>query len=523
MNCVGYARVSTEEQNKENCSIPTQKNKIQEIAKEKGHALLETFVDDGYSGSSPTRPGLLEMMAFCRENKIDSIYVLDTDRFARDEALHFALKAELHKRGTIVESINQPMLDNSPEGKFLDSILAAVNALYPKITGRKTSISMLEKVKLGWWPGMARVGYLNTIDEKAPDGFEKRIMILDKEQSSKVEKSFKLFSTGKYNLEQLCDRMFEEGLRSKGSKRSRPDRKIVKSVMATMLRDVFYTGQIKYMGTIYPDAKHPPIIDMATFIKCNEILDQHNYYADRKRKHSFLLSGYIACGICGRKYTAENHGGKEKSYYHCPASIKSHSNKNQNVETTALELEVGNLFKGLNLSQRIIDRVVFHAKKYLSENHNHIDIAKENLLDQQQKLERRRNNFEVQLGDEIIDSETYLRQMAEIKPQLVEITGKLAKLAVKRDDNAEVFEQLMFLTKGIYKAYCNASPKRKRAYINLFFEKIVVQDKTIIEAVPTKLFHTTAKQDIVLGENASKVIKKLLWLPGSDSNGQHLR
>lgn len=515
MNCVAYVRVSTDEQKKENCSIPTQISKIKIAAKEKEHTLLAVFQDDGFSGSNPNRRGLQEMLEFCKQNEVEIVFVLDTDRLARDESLHFAIKALLKKSGTKVESVNQPMLNDSPEGLFLDSILAAVNALSPKLTGRKASLTMLEKVKAGWWPGQARFGYRNAIDEKAPSGLEKRIIVLDEKEAPLIKRTAELFSDGSFTLDTLSDHMYEEGLRSRNGK------KIYKQGLAVILREIFYTGEMKYKGEIYPDAKHPAIIDKGTFIRCNEILDQHNNFADRKRKHLFLLNGFIYCGICGRRYTAECHDAKGKSYYHCPAKVSVHSNKQQNIDTKVLEKMIDKLFANLKLSPSLIQRILFHAKKYLAENHGHIDIAKKTLLAQQEKLEARRNNFEIQLGDKIIDSETYLRQMAPIKPELERIKVDLAQFEIKRQDNAEIFEQLICLTEGIDKAYRIASPKRKRAFIDLFWDKIIIENREIKKAVPTKLFRAMLTQgDITAKGTTSKIIIQLLWLLGLDSNQQ---
>ncbi len=518
MNCVAYARVSTEEQKIENCSIPSQISKIESVIKDKKFNLLEVFKDEGFSGSKEKRPGLQEMLVYCQEHPVDLVYVLDTDRIARDVALHYALKKIFKSCGVKLESINQPMLDDTPEGDFMDSILAAFNAYMPKVTGRKSSQSMLEKVKLGWWPGPARTGYLNAIDEKVLNGLGRSIIVLDKEQAPHIKKAFQLFSTGEYTVEQLCNQMYEEGLRSKDRKRAREDKKIARTAMTYLLRDRWYIGKMEYKGEEY-QGNHPAIIDEDTFILCNEILDQHNNFMDRKRKHNFLLNGHIHCGICGRLYTAEHHGIKEKSYYHCPAPVSVHSNKNQNIDTESLELAVSTLFKGLNLSPALIDRMVVHAKKYLSENHNHVDISKKHLLAQQTKLETRRNNLEMDLADRIIDTEAYLRQMDTVRPELDEIKRKMAKLGVKRQSNSEIFEQMIHLTEGIYKAYRSASPQRKRAYIDLFWDKIEVQDKEIKKAVPTKLFGEMAsKECITANGTTSKIINFKQWFPGLDSN-----
>ena len=59
------------------------------------------------------------------------------------------------------------------------SIIAAVNAFQPKITGRKTSLSMAEKVKEGWWPGPAPVGYRNAAIKNSDSIREDRIILVD--------------------------------------------------------------------------------------------------------------------------------------------------------------------------------------------------------------------------------------------------------------------------------------------------------------------------------------------------------
>lgn len=519
MNCVNYVRVSTDEQAKKDCSIPSQISKAQVAIAEDKNTLLKVFRDEGMSGSNPNRPGLQEMLAYCKENKVDYVYVLDTDRLARDESLHFAIKSMLLKAGTKVKSINQPMLDDSPEGKFMDSILAAVNALTPKITGRKTSITMMEKIQFGWWAGPARIGYKNIVNDKPTCGVDKNIIVRDESIALLLQKAFELFATGSYSVEKVCDLMYDEGLRS------REGNKIEKQSMINIFREVFYTGKIEYKGEVY-SGKHEPIIDPKTYETCNEILDLHNKYVDRKRKHQFILSGYINCGKCGRHYTAEHHGTKVKSYYHCPAGNSVHSNKLQNIDTDKLEKMVEELFKNIQLPKRIITKIIFQAKKYLSENHGHIDIARKNLLADKTKLEDRRNNFEIKLGDGVISSDVYLRQTGVINKELKEIDKKISKLEVHRGDNTKIFEELMILSESVYKAYKKASPKRKKAYLDLFWNEIIVENRQIKKAVPTELFQallSLPQVEIQKGESQANFIKSQLWLPELDSNQQHLR
>jgi len=512
MNCVIYARVSTDEQANDKCSIPTQISKCKAAIKEKGYSLLETFQDEGRSGSDPKRPGLVNMVDYCQTKKVDKVFVLDTDRFARDENIHFGVKAILWKHGTKVEAVNQPMLDDSVEGKFLDSILAAVNAFYPKLTGRKTQMSMDEKVKLGWWPGPAASGYKNIKNKKVESGFEKNIIAEDNLVAPFITKMFNLYATGGYTIYTLSQKLYEEGLRNKNG------RVVKASEIHHRLRNVFYTGRMLYKGVVRP-AKHKPLINIKTFEKCQRILDDHNNFADRKRKHKFVLSGCIICDICGRVYTAEKQG--EIAYYHCPS--KNHSNRHQNIRTAELEKFIEKLFKAITLSSDLVIRIRERAEYKLSDIHNNIDGQKRLLCLRKQQLEERRRTLEIRYLDNKVNDDTYTRQSTEISEDIKKIDETLVKINDHREDNIKIFERLVELSHDLYTVYKNASPDQRKYYVKLFWDEIRVKDRKIKKAVPTKMFRTLLNSKSVKFDEmpfSGSFRKNCDWLPGSDSNGR---
>lgn len=514
MTCAIYGRVSSSEQAENKCSVPAQIAKCKEFAKKKAYTILGIFTDEGRSGSDAKRPGLLDMMAFCDKNKVEKILLLDTDRLARDESLHFGLKTILKKRGTTVESVNQPMLDESPEGKFLDSILAAVNALYPKITARKTAISMQEKISLGWWPGPAPFGFKNAKNSTPSCGFDKNIVIKDEIIGPFVTRMFELFSTGAYTADTVSQKLFEEGLRSRTGKM------VKKSEICHRLRNIFYVGKIRYKGVVYP-GRHEPLTNIKIFEKCQMILDEHNNFADRKRKHKFILSGCIVCDICGKTYTADKHGNVD--YYHCPSNARSHSNRRQNIKTEELEKYIEKLFKTITLSSSLISRIRERAKYKLSDIHSNIDDKKRLLCLRKQQLEERRRTLEIKYLDGKVSDDTYTRQSIGITEELKEINGVLVKIDGHREDNIKIFERLVELSRDLFTVYKNADPDQRKFYVNLFWDEIRVKNKQIKKAVPTLMFQTLLNsKSIKFNESrlTGSFRKSLNWLPGSDSNGQ---
>ncbi len=479
--CVIYARVSTEEQAIHGQSIEAQVTKLSAYAMEKKYQLISIFKDEGLSGTSDNRPALKDMLALCQRDKINKLLVVDTDRIARNESLHFAIKAILKKCNTAVESINQPMIDESPEGAFLDTILAAVNAFQPKITGRKTSMTLEEKVKGGWWPGWAPTGYTNKPNPEPQGKLDKNIIVPQELMGQLITRLFELFAKGTYTIYTLADQISAEGLLTRGNKPLRP------GDVAHILKNPFYIGKIAYKGKVYQGG-HQPLIDELTFYKCQRLLADHNRHADRTRKHQFVLAGAIYCGKCNGLYTAEHHPKKARAYYHCSTRLFKHSNKGQNIEADQLEDKVADLFEQLQLPDFIVDKIISKARTIIKNSHSDIDIRRKLMESRKSKVMDKRNLLERKLLDSIITDDTYIRQSGLLNIEIECIETDLLHLNEDRNDNIKVFEQLIFLARNIHTAYIEAPLDLKRKYLRLFWEKIIVEDRKIKEAVPTKLF-----------------------------------
>jgi len=480
---VAYARVSTSEQAERGKSIEDQLAKLTQEAQQRGGTLLRTFADPGFSGSNLNRPDLAALLAFCGEQDVDAVLVVDTDRLARKTEHHFVIKTQLRKLGTRVESLNQPMIDDTPEGVFLDTILAATNALYPQITGRKTSLSMAQKAQAGWWPGPARLGYRNADNPFPASANDRRIIVSHETNGPLVRRAFSSYATGGYTLKSLCAQMETLGLRSIGGGR------VTKTSMRKMLTDTFYVGRAEYKGE-ERRWNHPHLTDEETFQRCRLVLGAHNRYADRMRRHTFLLSGLLKCGICGASLTASVNERKGKSYYHCPLNRQPHSNAGQNVLVGELDAQVGRLLRSVSLTPETADKVIRRAREIVAETHGEVNTNRRELLAQRAVLENRRERLETMYLDGATTEDTYRRQLGQIAESLDRIGLEIARLELGRDGNIKVFEQMMRLAVNAEAAYDAAPMPLKRTYLKLFFEGIVVQDRKIVSARLTLAFES---------------------------------
>jgi site-specific DNA recombinase len=85
MNCLLYARVSTDKQAQKDLSIPAQIEAMRGYAKKNCWKVAGHFVDEGESARTAKRPELKRLIEQCKENKgIDAVIVHKIDRLARN-------------------------------------------------------------------------------------------------------------------------------------------------------------------------------------------------------------------------------------------------------------------------------------------------------------------------------------------------------------------------------------------------------------------------------------------------------
>lgn len=498
-NALIYCRVSTEEQAREGYSLDAQERFCRTYAEQNGFRVLGTYRDEGKSGTSLDRPALKDLLDRCqREDRIDTILVQETDRLARNTKDHLTIKAILKKAGVRLISIAQPMLDDSPEGNMIDTILASVNQFQSDINGRKIKKGHQEKFEEGWWPSWAPLGYRNvTLEESVGDKKAMRIIEEDPGQWPLLKEGFQLYLTGSHSIDEIRDILTQKGFRSKYGK------EVSHSIMAYTIRNPFYAGIMRWNGQERV-GKHKPMISVQEHKRILQIIDSHNLNACRRRKHDFILRGFVFCKVCGQRYTAERHLLKNKAYYHC-ATMKKHSNRGQNIEVAKLEHEIEEHFKGIEFSQEFISLVVAKVKALYQARKEELGGQKQTLRNQKMALEKKRDIVEAKLFSGVISDDDFARNRMKLRGELEQIQNQIDDLDCQREFDIDVIEEVLKLTRDIHKAYVEASANLKRQYLALFWERFVVQDRKIVEAIPTKCIQALLKKQkvIIRGKTSS--------------------
>src|SRR3989344_5235313 len=121
---VVYCRVSTEDQKNNGLSIETQENLCTEEARKDGYSVL-VVKDEGKSGGSiKGRPGMRQIIQMVLNKEIHALFVIHSDRLARNTADHLYLRDLFRKNNVVLKCINQPMTDDSAVSRTMDTMMA---------------------------------------------------------------------------------------------------------------------------------------------------------------------------------------------------------------------------------------------------------------------------------------------------------------------------------------------------------------------------------------------------------------
>lgn len=492
LNCFIYCRVSTEEQADKGYSLDAQEKLCRDYAARNGYNVAEVYREEGETARNIDRPALKKLLSECGPNKsIDAVIVQETDRLARNTKDHLNIKSVLYKAGTKLISVAQPMLDDSPEGIMVDTIIASVNQFQSDINSRKTKRGMQEKFDLGWLPGKTPLGYIHAEISSADDYAKRRTIIKkDPERWHLMQEGLRLYLTGAYSADEINDILYEKGLRS------RCGIKIPHSVIVSALKNPFYAGLMRWSGQERM-GRHDPMITMNEHKHILEIMDSHNMHACRRHKHSFLLRGFVYCNICGHRLTAETHPKKDKSYYHC-AAMRMHSNQGQNVEVDDLERQIEEQFKTIRFSQDFIDKTLKRLRSLYYEERESANTRLQVIYNRKKAVETKREKAEEKLLEGVLSDEAFIRMRTKFTNELSQLENEIDKINNQKECDVSVIQQVLSLARDSYREYKRAPYELKRQYLSIFWDKFLIEDKKIVEAVPTKLIQALQEEKQVI-------------------------
>src|ERR1022692_2646865 len=156
-----YNRVSSAQQETEGSGLISQEHRCVKYAESKGYIVERNFHDTITGGGDfMKRPAMRELLEYVDNTPNKSFVVIfdDLKRFARDTKFHIELRGAFNLRKTQVECLNFKFED-TPEGNFVETILAAQNQLEREQNRRQVIQKQKSRLESGFWAFPAPIGY----------------------------------------------------------------------------------------------------------------------------------------------------------------------------------------------------------------------------------------------------------------------------------------------------------------------------------------------------------------------------
>jgi site-specific DNA recombinase len=223
------------------------------------------------------------------------------DRLTRSPKDFYQLIEIFEQNNVSFISITERFDTSTPAGRLLRNIMLTFAQFERELTSERTKDKLLERAKKGMWNG-----------GNPPFGYERKDkkLIINKKEAGIVRMIFETYlETGSIN--RVYDFLKEKNVKKRQGKT------FSKNYLALILRNIVYTGKIKYAGKIYQGI-HQPIISEELF----ELAQKTHKRRIRKFRvyKYFLLGSLIRCKECGYTmsacFTNKYRNGKLKRYYY---------------------------------------------------------------------------------------------------------------------------------------------------------------------------------------------------------------
>jgi len=321
ITCVGYVRVSTEQQATEDrTSLADQEAAIRRLADQLGADVGRWFRDAGASGATVEgRPAFRALLEWCETNRRPGargyVLVLNDSRFGRfdepEEATYW--RHHLHRLGWTVRFCE----GDDVQGDFR-TVVRAIGSVqaseYRRALIANTRRGMRGAAELGFWTREAPYGFRRQVvgsGEVLEVGQRKagndRVRLTPHEPEAKVVRwAFEAYAAGGESLGSLAREL----------RRREPGRKWSRRTVGAMLRNDAYRGAVvggvRSNGEPYGrEGAHPALVGPELWHAAQRRLDVNAQRGAGVRSH-YLLSGLLRCVHCGEAYTGGG-GGRSRN------------------------------------------------------------------------------------------------------------------------------------------------------------------------------------------------------------------
>jgi site-specific DNA recombinase len=454
IKCAIYARVSTDQQGD---SIENQVSQCQEYISRLGEQYdandVVVYRDEAVSGyytSVFDRAEMKRAIQDARNHKFKLLVFKEVSRVGRDKQENPAIIGMFEQYGVRVVAINDNY-DSLNKDNITFDILSVLSEQESKKISSRVSSARKQKARRGQWGGEPPVGYKVNRETKKLE--------VDADWKDVPVTVFDLYVNKGFGTFKVAEYLNRKGIKTKnGNLWSR-------ETVNKLLRNQAYIGNVVYgtrrnqLQREYDDTgkmtkkkvqiridrtewqvvehAHEPLIDKDTFDAAQRILlSKSHSRAPRRAYHP--LTGILFCGKCkeGMVCQKRSHQGKQYRYYICKTYHKFGRQLCDQANINADQLEEAVIL----LIRNKLDMIPDELFSITANKEKDMERLRQEIQFKQTKREKcRRDQVDLFGQRDLFDTETYQRQMLDMKRRIQLLDDEIAVLEKQM---AEVTEQL---------------------------------------------------------------------------------
>ena len=334
-----YIRLSKEDESEgPSQSVTNQQSLLNRFVREQRLSVYDTYIDDGWSGTTFERPAFQRMIQDIEAKKVNMVITKDLSRLGRDYIMtgHYMERFFPENRVRYISLLDGIDTGVDSTANDITPFRAIMNDMYAKDISKKISSVKHDKQRKGLFiGGKPMYGY-----KMHPT--EKNKIVIDEEAAPVVRRIFALALSG-MSCRQIASSLNSDNVLSPAAYAKLPVSKPgpytglwSSERISEMLQNETYIGnmvqgrmvKISYKSKkclrqspenwVVVEGTHEPIIDPETFQKVQLLVSSRKH--TRSRTYDFLLKGLIFCHECGYPMAVlnrKNAAGEDRLFFVC--------------------------------------------------------------------------------------------------------------------------------------------------------------------------------------------------------------
>jgi len=497
-----YIRLSKEDDSRaESESVTNQRSLLNAFAEQNRLDVFDTYVDDGYSGTSFDRPGFKRMIKDIEMGNVNMIITKDMSRLGRDY-IQTGYYLECFFPENRVRYIS--LLDGVDTG--IDSSInditpfkAIMNDMYAKDISKKITSVKRDKQKKGLFiGGKAPYGY--TLSET-----HKNTIIVDEKAAVIVRRIFGLALEGK-SCREIALILNEEDILTPAayaginiSVKGPYSGKWSAERVTFMLKNEVYIGnmvqgrirkinyKLKKSRKLPPEEwtvvenTHEPIVSREVFEKTGMLIESRKQ--TRSRTHDYLLKGIIHCHECGYPLGVIMRtlsGNRPMLYFVCRTYQRFTSYQKCTCHCIRVETVTNAVIaKVRQICRRYLDReecdeIVNQVIKEI-EDDNSSEKEWEQITEEIGVLTVQLDKMYTDKLSGVLDEDDFQRIYMKIKDERTKLKKRLKKLESAKSENEDAYDDI----DELIKKFIDSSECNKELIVSLIERIELTEDKEV--------------------------------------------